>query len=146
MDTLPPLSNDKIKQGKEVVDMLLCSSWAVDSMMAVALSFTVACKLCVAKDVLVACKQLLDYAATNTNATIWYLASDMTLAVHSDVLYLSKCNSKSRDMGHYNFTKSNNETFDNQVMLILSTIMMLHQHQRQNMLPSFIANKLSHFM
>ena len=45
--------------------------------------------------------QLLDYAASNPNATIRYHASGMVLHVHSDVSYLSAPCSRSRAAGHF---------------------------------------------
>ena len=45
---------------------------------------------------------LLNYCATNPEATIRYQASDMTLHVESDALYLSKTIGRSRAAGlHY---------------------------------------------
>ena len=45
--------------------------------------------------------QLLDYAATNPNATIEYTPSEMLLKVHSDASYLSEPKAKSRFGGHF---------------------------------------------
>jgi hypothetical protein len=46
-------------------------------------------------------KQLLDYLATNPNATIWFCASDMIMNVHSDASYLSKANARSHACSHF---------------------------------------------
>ena len=46
-------------------------------------------------------KQFLDYAATHPDAIITYHASDMVLAGHSDVSYLSESNARSRAGGHF---------------------------------------------
>jgi hypothetical protein len=46
-------------------------------------------------------KQLLDYLATNHNASIWYQASDLIMNVHSDTSYLSKPDAGSRACGHF---------------------------------------------
>jgi hypothetical protein len=46
-------------------------------------------------------KQLLDYLATNSDATIQFCASDMIMNVHSDALYLSKANVRSHACGHF---------------------------------------------
>ncbi len=46
-------------------------------------------------------KQLLDYLATNPNATMRFKASDMIMSVHLDALYLSKANARSRACGHF---------------------------------------------
>ena len=45
--------------------------------------------------------QMLDYLATNPNATLRYYASDMILNIHSDASYLSERNGRSRASGHY---------------------------------------------
>ena len=44
-------------------------------------------------------QQLLDYLASNTNATIWYHASGMILFIHSDASYLSVTKARSRASG-----------------------------------------------
>ena len=46
-------------------------------------------------------EQLLDYLATNPNATIWYQGSDMILNIHSDASYLLEKNARSRAAGHF---------------------------------------------
>ena len=46
-------------------------------------------------------KQLLDYAATHTDAAVTYRSSNMVLADHSDTSYLSETNSRSRAGGHF---------------------------------------------
>ncbi len=45
-------------------------------------------------------KQLLDYLATYPNATMHFCASDMIMNVHSDILYLSESDARSRACGH----------------------------------------------
>jgi hypothetical protein len=46
-------------------------------------------------------KQLLDYLATNPDATIQSKALDMIMNVHSDVSYLSKSNARSHACSHF---------------------------------------------
>ena len=46
-------------------------------------------------------EQLLDYLATNPNATLRYYASSMVLNIHSDASYASERGAKSRAVGHY---------------------------------------------
>eukprot|EP00804_Cyclotella_cryptica_P002223 CCRYP_018253-RA/>CCRYP_018253-RA protein AED:0.45 eAED:0.43 QI:0/0/0/1/0/0/2/0/219 len=46
-------------------------------------------------------QQFLDYAATQEPAVTTYRASDMVLAIHSDVGYLNKENARSRAGGHH---------------------------------------------
>ncbi len=47
------------------------------------------------------CKQLLDYLATHSNATLWFHASDIILNIHSNASYLSEANAHSRACGHF---------------------------------------------
>ena len=44
---------------------------------------------------------ILDYLATNPNATVRFYPSDMILNVHSHASYLSEKNAKSRAAGHF---------------------------------------------
>ena len=46
-------------------------------------------------------KHMLDYLATNPNATVRFYPSDMILNMHFDVSYLSAKNAKSRAAGHF---------------------------------------------
>ena len=46
-------------------------------------------------------KHMLDYLATNPNATVRFYPFDMILNVHSDASYLSAKNAKSRAAGHF---------------------------------------------
>jgi len=49
---------------------------------------------------MVLCKQYLDFMASQEDAVLTYQASNMVLAIHSDVSYLSKPKSRSRAGGH----------------------------------------------
>ena len=46
-------------------------------------------------------KQLLDYLASNPDATLRFKASDMVMNVHSDASYLSESDAQSRACGHF---------------------------------------------
>ena len=46
-------------------------------------------------------EQLLDYVATNPDATICYYASDMILNIHLDASYLLERNTRSRALGYF---------------------------------------------
>ena len=89
-------------------------------MMVATLSSIAACQFQETKDALADCHQLFHYSATHPNATIRCLASDIILAVHSDVTYIS--DSKSRAPGHSHLTKVHDENFNNGVTLTLSTV------------------------
>jgi hypothetical protein len=45
--------------------------------------------------------QVLDYLATHPDAKIQFCASDMVLNIHSDALYLTEPNGRSRASGHF---------------------------------------------
>ncbi len=47
------------------------------------------------------CTQLLDYLASNSNAAVWYYASNMVMNIHSDASYLSKAKAQSCTCGHF---------------------------------------------
>jgi hypothetical protein len=46
-------------------------------------------------------KQLLNYLATHSEATVRFHASDMVLNIHLDASYLSEANAHSRACGHF---------------------------------------------
>jgi hypothetical protein len=68
------------------------------------------------------CYQLLDYVATHPNAGIHYLASNMILAVHTNVLYLSKHNVRSRASAHFYLTNKGDKEFNDGTILNLASI------------------------
>ncbi len=70
----------------------------------------------------VACHQLLDYVATHPNAGLRYLASNMILAVHTNVSYLSKHKACSRASAHFYLTNKGNKEFNNSAILNLASI------------------------
>eukprot|EP00957_Ditylum_brightwellii_P055084 4174983-Ditylum_brightwellii.AAC.1 len=61
--------------------------------------------------------QLLDYVATHPNATIYYMASNMILTVHSDASYLLESNARSRASGHFYLANRNDEELNNGAIL-----------------------------
>ncbi len=68
------------------------------------------------------CHQLLDYVAKHPNAGIHYLASNMILAVHTNALYLSEHNARSRASAHFYFTNKGDKKFNNGTILNLASI------------------------
>ena len=52
--------------------------------------------------------QFLDYALSHPNAGVTHRASDMVLAAHSDVSYLSETNARSHAGGHFFLSKNDN--------------------------------------
>ena len=100
-DTSPPLSEDQKKQVQRVVGSILYYARAVDLTVLMALSTIASEQSKGTEQTWQRCKQLLDYLATNPNATVRFYASDMILNIHSDASYLSEKNAHSRACGHF---------------------------------------------
>jgi hypothetical protein len=67
--------------------------------------------------------QLLNYCATNPNATIQYSARDMVPHIHSDAFYLSETNAHIRISGHFflgSVTNSTNHIHNGPIITILT--------------------------
>eukprot|EP00980_Cylindrotheca_fusiformis_P029377 scaffold23458_cov114-Cylindrotheca_fusiformis.AAC.1 len=114
-DTHSPFVDAKdTKMVQTVLGTLLYYAKAVDITMvtaigSIAMDQAAATELTV-KDI----TQLLNYAATNPDATIRFYASDMVLYVESDASYLSKTKARSRVAGfHYLSDKMPNPTDPN---------------------------------
>eukprot|EP00804_Cyclotella_cryptica_P014654 CCRYP_012668-RA/>CCRYP_012668-RA protein AED:0.51 eAED:0.40 QI:0/0/0/1/0/0/2/0/482 len=93
-DTLPPddskpLDPDNVKRVQQVVGSLLFYARAVDNTILPALSTIASSQAAATELTLARCTQLLDYCASNPDATVQYRASDMILNIHSDASYLS---------------------------------------------------------
>jgi len=72
-------------------------------------------------------KQFLDYAATQEPAVTTYHASDMVLAIHSNVGYLNEEGARSRVGGHHFLSEnvdnpSNNGAIYNKASIIKSVM------------------------
>ena len=65
-------------------------------------------------------KQLLDYVATHPDAIVTYNASDMVLAAHRDVSYLSKSNAQSRAGGHFFMSSDADTPLNNGAVMTIS--------------------------
>ena len=121
-DTSPPLSPAEIKHVQDILGTLLYYAWAVDPTLAAGLSYITAQQAKCTQVVQQACNQLLDCVATHPQTSLKFIASDMTLAVHTDALYLSESNSKSPATGHFSLPHHNNPSTPNVPILTLSTI------------------------
>jgi hypothetical protein len=89
---------------QEIVGVLLYYARAVDTTMLVALGTIASARTTEATAKAVA--HLLNYAASNPDATIRFHASGMCLKIHSDASYLSEPKARSRAGGHF-FLSSN---------------------------------------
>ena len=66
--------------------------------------------------------QFLDYALSHPNAVVTYRASDMVLAAHSDVSYLSKTNAGSRVGGQFFLSQNDHYLNNNGAVLTIAQI------------------------
>jgi hypothetical protein len=120
--TLPP---DGIKRIQQITGTLLYYARAVDPTMLMALGTIAAQQSKGTEATATAIVHLLDYCATNPDATIRYQASDMVLRIHSDASYLLEAKARSRSGGHFYLgdKPSNQPERGNGAILTTSTIM-----------------------
>ncbi len=84
IDISPELLPDGVKQIQCIVGSILYYAPAMDITVLIALSSITIKQTKETTSMMEKAKQLLDYLATNPNATIWYRVSDMIMNVHSD--------------------------------------------------------------
>ena len=121
-DTSPPISPARIKLIQDVVGTFAWYARAVDPTMAATMSSIASRQSKGIENLEKEIKQFLDYCATNPNAGVRFVASDMMLALHSDASYMSEPESKSRAAGIFFLGKQNNESFNNGSIMALSKI------------------------
>ena len=95
------LSKDNIERIQKVVGIFAWYARAIGPTMAKTLSSIAGRQAEATKNLDREVKHFMDYCATHPDAVVRYLVSDMILALHSDVLYLSKLGAKSRAGGHF---------------------------------------------
>jgi hypothetical protein len=100
-DTAATLPAPQITRIQQIIGTLLYYSLAVNPTMLVALGPIAAKQTKATENTANAVVKLLNYAATHPNATIRYHASDMILYAHSDALYLSAPQARSRVGCHF---------------------------------------------
>jgi hypothetical protein len=100
-DISPKSSNEEIKEIHRIVGSILYYPRAVDITVLMALSSIESKQTRGMTNMMAKAKQLLDYLATNPDATIRFTASDMVLNVHSDASYLLEKNAHSHACGHF---------------------------------------------
>eukprot|EP00804_Cyclotella_cryptica_P023660 CCRYP_017686-RA/>CCRYP_017686-RA protein AED:0.36 eAED:0.36 QI:0/0/0/1/0/0/2/0/366 len=105
-DTLPPddskpLEPSGVTRVQQVVGSLLFYARAVDNTILPALSTIAISQAAAMEHTLARCTQLLDYCASNPDATVQYRASDMILNIHSDASYLSAPRARSQVAAYY---------------------------------------------
>ena len=99
-DESPLLPPAGIKRIQQVVGALLYHSRAVDSTTGVTLSTLASEQSRATETTNDKLNQLLDYCATQPNATLQYKASDMILKIHSDAAFGNEPGFRSRAGGH----------------------------------------------
>jgi hypothetical protein len=96
----PPLNKAGTKFIQEVKGVFLYLACVVDSMMLTALSALASKQAAPTEKTMQKRLQFLEYAASQEDATVTHQASNMTLVIHSNALYLSEPKAHSRAGGH----------------------------------------------
>jgi hypothetical protein len=96
MDETPPLTAQQCLTIQKVTRSVLYYARAVDPTVLMPLNDIAKEQTMDTEKTQAATNQMLDYLATDPNATIRYHASDMILNIHSDASYLSVSNARSR--------------------------------------------------
>jgi hypothetical protein len=121
-DNTAPFSKECIKQVQDIIGILLYYEHAVDPTILPAISAIPSRQSQGTEDMAVACHQLFDNNATHPNAGIYYLASNMILAVHTNTLYLSEHNVRSQASVHFYLTNKGDKEFNNGAFFNLTSI------------------------
>ena len=100
-DTSEPLNAANINLIQQILGTLLFYARAIDSTMLVAIGTLASQQSTGTRATMIATTQLLNYAATNPNASILYRASDMVLHISSDASYLTAPKARSRAAGYH---------------------------------------------
>ena len=101
IDNTPELNDKDKKYVQQVIGALLYYAWEIDCTILVTLRKLSHMQAKPTQLTLQIIQNLLDYCATNPNATIRYTPSDMILKIHSDASYLSEPKALSRCGGHF---------------------------------------------
>ena len=101
IDNTPLLNHKDAKYVQQVIGALSDYARTIDCTMLVTLSKLAHMQAKPTQLTLKLIQHLLDYCATNPNATIWYKPSDMILKIHSDASYLSEPHARSQCGGHF---------------------------------------------
>jgi hypothetical protein len=101
VDIFPLLSPEEIKEIQHIVGGILYYACTVDITVLMALSSIAIEQTKGTTNTMEKAKQLLDFLATNPDATMQYRASNMIMNVHLDVSYLSESDACSCTCGHF---------------------------------------------
>ena len=100
-DTSRAASDEEILKVQQVVGSILYYSRAVDVTVLMSLSTIASEQAKATGHTIETMEQLLDYMASNPDATMRFRASDMILNIHLDASYLSVRSGRSRACGHF---------------------------------------------
>ena len=100
-DTSRAASDEEILKVQQVVGSILYYARAVDLTALMSLSTIASEQAKATGHTIETMEQLLDYMASNPDATMRFRASDMILNIHSDASYLSVRSGRSRACGHF---------------------------------------------
>jgi hypothetical protein len=100
-DESPPAGPDGVSRTQKIVGSILYYARAVDMTVLMSLSTIASEQANATQQTITNTEQLLDYLATNPDATMRFKASDMILNIHADASYLSARGGKSRASGHF---------------------------------------------
>ena len=95
-DNSPPAGQEGIAHVQKLVGSILYYARSVDSTLLVTLNTLASEQAHATKKTIINMKHMLDYLATNPNATVIFYPSDMILNVRSNASYLSAKNAKDR--------------------------------------------------
>ena len=120
-DTTKPLNKTKINYLQRVVGKFLYYARAIDNTMLHALNDIATATSKGTEATLAAVEYFLNYAASNPDARIRYIASEMILQAISDAAYLVCPNARSR-MGGYHFLGNKDRKLFNGPLLVLAKV------------------------
>ncbi len=121
-DISPALDKAGKRFIQEVCGVFLFLAWAVDGGLLPALSSHASQQANLTEKTMELCKKFLDFMATQEEEILTYRASEMVLAIHSDVSYLSEPKARSQAGGH-TFMAGNEEFHvNNRAVLNISQI------------------------
>ena len=122
-DTSSALPKEGKKFIQEVIGTFLYYARCVDSTTLAALGSLATQQVNPTENTMAKVTQFLDYTVNHPDATITYHASDMVLAGHSNVLYLSESNAHSRAGGHFFMSNNTAKPPNNGAILTTAQIM-----------------------
>jgi len=105
---------------QEVIGTFLYYARCVDASMLPALRTLATQQASPTRNTMKIVKQFIHYASTHPDAVVTCHASDMVLAGHSDALYLSESNARSRAGGHFFMSKNVETPANNGTVLSLA--------------------------